>query len=286
MERPTALVTGASSGIGAATAAHLARLGFTVLAGVRRHEDEDAVRATRVVPLNLDITDPEAVSGAVRVVDRIAGGRLAGLVNNAGIAVVGPVEALTLADWRRQLEVNLLGHIAVTTALLPALLRARGRVINISSLCGRLALPLLGPYSASKSGLDAFTDTLRREVGMYGVTVVSVHPGAVATSIWDKSRSDGEARRHTVPPVVWHRYAGAIRVTRRWTASAARGGRSSDSVAAVVGRALTVGRPRTRYVVGGTARLQLAFTRVLPDRLTDLIIARWLRAIDQVGHRA
>jgi len=273
----TVLVTGASTGIGAATAAHLARLGFTVLAGVRRTEDAERIRAPKILPVRLDVTDEATVFEAARLVDRVADGGLAGLVNNAGIAVIGPVEALALSDWRRQIEVNLLGNIAVTTALLPALLRSRGRIINISSICGRIALPLLGPYTASKFGLESFSDTLRREVGRHGVRVVCVEPGMIVTPMWDKGRADGDARLADLHSAIGHRYAGLIRAIQRLAESAC-GGLPATAVAKVVGRALTAARPRTRYIVGTTARGQMALARMLSDRIADAVVAGWLRA--------
>jgi NAD(P)-dependent dehydrogenase (short-subunit alcohol dehydrogenase family) len=181
---PLALVTGASSGIGRAIASHLSERGFTVLAGVRN--EPDAPPATE--PLRLDVTNPTDVAAAAQRV----GDRLDALVNNAGIAISGPVEAVPIAEWRRQIEVNLLGQVAVTQALLPALISARGRIVNMSSIGGRNALPLFAPYAASKFALEAMTDSLRREVAHLKVGVVSVEPGGIATPIWSKGLSDGD----------------------------------------------------------------------------------------------
>ena len=178
-----ALVTGASTGIGRACATHLAGLGFHVLAGVR----DPADAPDGLEPLLLDVTSESDVAAAAERV----GGELHALVNNAGIAISGPVEIVPVEEWRRLMEVNLLGQVAVTRALLPAILRARGRVVNMSSISGRVANPLFGPYAASKFALEAVSDALRREVGPHGVRVVSVEPGGIATPIWGK----GHGRR-------------------------------------------------------------------------------------------
>ena len=228
---PLALVTGTSTGIGRATALHLAARGFEVLAGVRRPEDAPS----GLEPVVLDVTSERDVAAAAERV----GGSLDALVNNAGIAVNGPVELVPGEEWRRQLEVNLIGQVAVTRALLPALLAARGRIVNVSSISGRAAWPLIGPYTASKFALEAFSNTLRREVGPQGVHVVSVEPGGIRTPVWDKSRE--------------------------------------EAVASVIGAALTARRPRARYVVGREAQVQALLARLLPDRAFDALVARALR---------
>ena len=176
------VVTGASTGMGAATARELARQGFHVLAGVRREADADAIRTAGVEPVILDITDAEQVAAlAARVGEDPR--TVHALVNNAGIQVNAPVEALPMAQWRRVFEVNLFGHVAVTQALLPALLRSKGRVINISSIGGKAAMPTYGAYAGAKFALEAVSDSLRREVAPLGVPVVVVEPGGVRTKM-------------------------------------------------------------------------------------------------------
>ena len=189
MTNGTVVVTGASTGIGAATCRHVAGLGFDVLAGVRREEDAALVESWsgRVRAQRLDVTEPDQVAALATAVTT-APGPLRALVNNAGIAVVGPVEALTVEDWRQQLEVNVLGQVAVTRTLLPRLIDARGRIVMMSSIGGLVAGPLFGPNSASKFAIEAFTDVLRREVGPLGVRVVAIEPGAIATPIWERGR--------------------------------------------------------------------------------------------------
>src|SRR5271165_6944437 len=173
-------VTGASTGMGAATAKELARRGFHVLAGVRRDVDADALRTEGIEPQILDITvDSDVAAIADRVARDPLGRPLRALVNNAGISVNAPVEVLPIAEWRNVFEVNLFGQVTMTQALLPALLRSAGTVVNISSVGGRVALPTYGAYAGSKFALEAVSDSLRREVGGLGVNVVVVGAGAV-----------------------------------------------------------------------------------------------------------
>jgi NAD(P)-dependent dehydrogenase (short-subunit alcohol dehydrogenase family) len=263
-----ALVTGASSGIGRACAQHLHGLGFEVLAGVR----DEADAPPGLEPVRLDITSEADVAAAA---DRV-GAELAVLVNNAGTAIMGPVEGVPLEDWRRQLEVNLIGQIAVTRALLPALVQGRGRIVNMSSIGGRVALPLFGPYAASKFALEAVTDALRREVAQHGVKVVSVEPGAIATPIWDKGLADAQQRLDAMPPDVPRRYERLIGAVRAAARNMGEEGLAPEEVAEAVGRAVTARRPRTRYVIGRQARVQAVLTRLLPDRAFDALIRRAL----------
>jgi len=263
---PLALVTGASSGIGRACATHLASRGFAVLAGVRNVADAPP----NTEPIRLDITRAEDIAAAAERV----GTSLHALVNNAGIAVNGPIEVVPVEDWRHQLEVNLVGQVAVTRALLPALLNARGRIVNMSSISGRNALPLLGPYAASKFALEAFNDSLRREVGPHGVKVACVEPGIIVTPVWAKSRATGEGLVDTMPADARRRYETMLNAVRGFAERAERDGLPPEAVAEVVGHAVTARRPRTRYVVGREARVRVALGRLLPDRAMDALIRR------------
>lgn len=271
----TVVVTGASTGIGAATCRHLAGLGFDVLAGVRREEDAALVESWsgRVRAQRLDVTEPDQVAALATAV-ATGPGPLRALVNNAGIAVVGPVEALTVEDWRQQLEVNVLGQVAVTRTLLPRLIDTRGRIVMMSSIGGLVAGPLFGPYSASKFAIEAFTDVLRREVGPLGVRVVAVEPGAIATPIWERGRLAGDDRWAGVEPDVQHRYARLVDAVHALADRGSRDGLPAEVVAEVVGRALTAQRPRTRYLVGRDAVAQAWLGRLLPDRLMDALVRR------------
>ena len=223
-----------------------------MLAGVRR--DEDALRLAadpsgQVEPIRLDVTSPEDVAAVAEAVERLPG-PLAGLVNNAGIAVAGPVELLSVEDWRRHFEVNVLGAVAVTKAMLPALRHAHGRVVNVSSVSGLVAGALFGPYSASKFALEAFTDTLRREMAPFGVRVAAVEPGPVATPIWAKSLAASEAGVADADPDVLARYDRMVDRVRAGAEHSSRHGVPPEQVAAVIASALTDRRPRSRYMVG------------------------------------
>jgi len=271
----TVVVTGASTGIGAATCRHLAGLGFDVLAGVRREEDAARVESwsVRVRAQRLDVTEPDQVAALATAV-ATAPSPLCALVNNAGIAVVGPVEALTVEDWRQQLEVNVLGQVSVTRTLLPRLINARGRIVMMSSIGGLVAGPLFGPYSASKFAIEALTDVLRQEVGPLGVRVVAIEPGAIATPIWERGRLAGDARWAGVEPEVQHRYVRLVDAVRALADQGSRDGLPAEDVALVVGRALTAQRPRTRYLVGRDAVTQAWLSRLLPDRAMDALVRR------------
>lgn len=266
------LVTGASTGIGLATVEELGRRGFRVLAGVRKEADAERVGALEgVEPVQLDVVDSDAIDA---VANRVRGETMAGLVNNAGIAVTGPIEAIPIDEWRRQLEVNLIGQVAVTKALLPAIITSRGRIVNVTSIGGRLAGPLYGPYSASKFGMEAVTDSLRHELRGLGVKVVAVEPGAVATPIWERGLATAERIMADMPDEVRERYGALIDSVRARAERSAREGIDPADVASVIARALTVRRPRARYAVGRDAQVGVVLSRLLPDRLLDAVTAR------------
>ena len=270
------VVTGASTGMGSATARTLAQRGFLVLAGVRRDRDADAIRADGIEPVRLDITEPEHVRALAARVAAGPGG-LRALVNNAGIQVNGPVEALPLEQWRRVFEVNLFGHVAVTQALLPALLRSRGRVVNISSIGGRAAMPTYGAYAGAKFALEAMSDALRREVAPFGVDVVVVEPGGVRTRIADRGIATATELAARMTPEQDRRYAGLVQAINTLMASSTASGLTADAAARVIARAVTARRPRTRYTAGRDAALLIRLTRVLSDRTLDRVIAATLR---------
>jgi len=276
--RGTVLVTGASTGIGEASARHLSGLGFDVVAGVRSEAAAARVREAGLEPVQLDVTDAASVAAAASFVEaRVGSLGLDGLVNNAGVAVSGPVELTPVEEWRRQLEVNLIGQVAVTQALLPALLRRGGRVVMMSSIGGRVAAPLFGPYSASKFGLEAVSDALRREVAELGVRVVVVEPGAIATPIWDKGIAVGDEIVAHGDPTARTRYERLIAKIRAAAEANARDGLPPSAVAEVIGEAMTAEKPRIRYLVGREAKVRAGLARVLPDRAFDALIARALR---------
>lgn len=275
-DRPTALVTGASSGIGLACALRLDRLGWQVLAGVRR--DEDARRLAGQAspwlrPVSLDITDAAAVAAAVELAAEVAGSAgLAGLVNNAGIVVAGALEYLPDEWLQRQLEVNVVGQLRVTRACLPLLRAGCGRIVFLGSMGGRIAGPFLGPYHASKFALEALTDSLRGELRPWGISVVIVEPGVVATPIWATSVAAVDRWLATLPAEAWARYGPVVGALRRRALRSGERGRSPEVVVDAIVHALTARRPRTRYVVGWDARLALLAAH-LPDRLRDRLLA-------------
>ncbi|MFB4289914.1 SDR family oxidoreductase [Nonomuraea sp. ATR24] len=269
-------MTGASTGIGAASARELARRGFHVLAGVRRDQDADALRAPGIEPVILDITRPGHIAGlAARVGSRA--GALRALVNNAAVSVNAPVEALPLEEWRRLFEVNLFGHVAVTQALLPALLRHSGRVVNVSSVGGKVAMATFGPYAGTKFALEAVSDALRRELAPQGVQVVVVEPGGIRTEMGERGIAATSRLAEAMAPELRDRYGPLVQAVIALTAAGTAGGTSAEDAARVIAKAVTAGKPRTRYTVGRDAALLTRLSRILPDRLLDRVAAAVLR---------
>lgn len=269
-------MTGASTGLGAAVARELARRGFHVLAGVRRDRDADAIRTTAIEPVILDITNAEQVEALVaRVADDSR--PLRALVNNAGIQVNAPVEALPMQQWRRVFEVNLFGHIALTQALLPALLRNRGRVINISSVGGKIAMATYGAYAGAKFALEAVSDALRREVAPLGVQVVVVEPGGVRTEMATRGIATANHLASQMTPEQDGRYGSLVQAINTLMASGTASGMTADAAAQVIAKAVTIRRPRTRYTIGRDAARVVCLARILPDRALDRVIAANLR---------
>jgi NAD(P)-dependent dehydrogenase (short-subunit alcohol dehydrogenase family) len=256
---------------------HLASLGFDVVAGVRRDEDVASVEALapeRITGVVLDVTDPRAPDAAR---DLAARGGLYGLVNNAGVTVQGPLETLTAEQLRAQLEVNLVGPVALTSALIPTLRESRGRVVNVSSIGGRMALPFVAPYHISKFGLEAFSDSLRMEVKPFGIEVSVIEPGSVKTEIWRKGEEEGRALIDALAPADRERYGRRLEGMLKTAQKTAARGVEPLAVAEAIAHALTAKRPQTRYLVGGDARLQATLKAVLPDRVMDAVVARLSR---------
>jgi NAD(P)-dependent dehydrogenase (short-subunit alcohol dehydrogenase family) len=237
-----------------------------VLAGIRRRGDAPA--GTEEVLL--DVTDEEQVRAVAGSVDE-----LHGLVNNAGIAVASPLEAIPLEELRRQLDVNVVGQVAVTQALLPQLRRARGRVVFIGSIAGRSSLPFLGPYAASKHALEAIADSLRVELLPWSILVSIVEPGTIATPIWTKGAATADDIQARVPAEILALYRDRVEAFRRAAAAAGRRGQSPDRVADAVEHALTARHSKTRYLVGRDAKIRAGFER-LPDRFRDRVYERVL----------
>lgn len=276
----TVVVTGASSGIGEACALHLQGLGFQVFAGVRKETDGERLRdasAGNVMPLSIDVTDQESIrTAAARVAEAVGDRGLAGLVNNAGVAISGPLEFIPIDELRRQLEVNLVGQVAVTQAFLALLRKARGRVVNVSSIGGRIALPFAGPYAASKFAIEAVSDSLRRELRPWGIEVSVIEPGSVATKIWEKGTAKARELTENLPPEGQELYGGAIENVQRLAAETAARGIPPEEVAKNVAHALTSPKPKTRYLVGRDAKMRARVAGLVSDRTFDRLVARAL----------
>jgi NAD(P)-dependent dehydrogenase (short-subunit alcohol dehydrogenase family) len=276
----TIVVTGASSGIGKACALQLDALGLRVFAGVRRELDGEALRreaSGKLTPILLDVTDTTSITAAVDCVTTAIGeSGLAGIVNNAGIAVAGPLELLPLSELRKQLEVNVIGQIAVTQAFLPLLRRGKGRVVMIGSLGGRIVTPYTGAYCASKFAMEALTDALRMELRPWHMHVSIIEPGFIATPIWEKSKEAANAMFDSLPGQADNLYSTIIPAVRERYFQAGKDGTPADEVARVIIQALTAARPKTRYIVGRGARLGTSVLERLPDKLRDALITWWL----------
>jgi NAD(P)-dependent dehydrogenase (short-subunit alcohol dehydrogenase family) len=274
---PTVLITGASTGIGRASALRLAAAGWTVLAGVRRAVDGEALSLAggeRLLAVELDVTDPVQIASAVERAGEIAPGGLDALVNNAGIGVGGPLELVSPEELRTQFEVNVFGQVAVTRALLGALRAARGRIVLVSSVGGRVSVPFNGPYSASKHALEAIGDALRGELHSSHIHVCIVEPGSVRTPIWDKARD--AAGRVQVPPELHDQYGQVPAAFEKVLNDTERRGVPPEHVAATIERALTARRPRARYLVGRDARAMVLARTLLPTPVFDRVIRRAL----------
>lgn len=278
MSKGHVLVTGASTGIGEACTRHLAYLGFNVFAGVRRETDAQRVKGPRIEPLRIDVTQQPSVDDAVEQLREAVGSSgLAGLVNNAGIAVAGPLEFVDVEDFRRQLDVNVVGVLRVTQALIDPIRQARGRIVNISSIGGRVAVPLVGPYNASKFALEGMSDALRRELRPWGIHVALIEPGAVATPIWEKGLEQADELTREAPPELEERYGEVMASIRRESEKNKTRGVPPQEVAEAVAHALTAGKPRTRYLIGRDAKIRAPMAAILPDRAMDALMGKALR---------
>jgi NAD(P)-dependent dehydrogenase (short-subunit alcohol dehydrogenase family) len=250
--------------------------GFKVYAGVRREEDAQALReaaSNRLTPLMLDVSDGGSIARARRQIAEQTDA-LAGLVNNAGVVVAGPLEALPMSELRDQFEVNVFGVLALTKAFLPHLRVGRGRIVNVSSINGRIVTPFAAAYGASKFALEGISDGLRMELSPWSIPVSVVQPGATATAIWSTSTQRALDNAGNFDPEMRDRYAGLVAAIERRGGQPPQHAIPPERVAAVIHRALTTRRPRTRYLVGTDARIAAVMAAVLPDRLKDRILTR------------
>lgn len=275
------VVTGASSGIGRAIVARIVAEGGLAFAGVRKLTDAESLArefADRVHPLIFDVTEETAVRAAASSVNaKLAGRTLFGLVNNAGVAVPGPLLELETSDVRRQFEINLLGIHSVTRAFAPLLGAApeasgpKGRIVMMSSVAGVLGQPFVGPYVASKHALEGYSDALRRELMLYGVDVIVIGPGAIATPIWAKGEQEADDARFAASP-----YKEPLQKIRAYFAEAGRNGLPPEDVGALVWRVLTEEKPKARYAIMNKPLLEGTLPRLLPKRVVDGIVAKRL----------
>lgn len=271
-------ITGASSGIGLATALRLRSVGFRVYAGVLPGEDIAALtqqNSEGIIVVPMDITRPESVSAAYDTVKRGVGETgLYGLFNNAGIALSGPLEFMPMEVLQNQFDVNVMGHVRVTQQFIPLLRPAKGRIVNTVSILGRVATAFGGPYSMSKFAMEGFTDALRQEMHQFDVNVVAIEPGTISTPIWKKARDNAEELMSELPPQAQQLYGKDYQVFVETTKRQQARGISPDEVAKAVTHAFTAPRPRTRYVVGSDAKLLNYARIILPDRLLDFMMRK------------
>jgi NAD(P)-dependent dehydrogenase (short-subunit alcohol dehydrogenase family) len=278
---PDVVITGASTGIGFAACQALIRRGFRVFGSVRAQADADRLTeqlGTNYVPLIFDVTDPDSVNlAAAAVKESLGKQRLFGLVNNAGIAILGPLAYLPLERFRLQIEINLLGVHTVTQAFLPLLgteptgVGEPGRVVNISSISGRLAMPFAGAYAASKFGLEGYSDSLRRELMLFGIRVILIEPRAVVTSIWD------QAERVVVQQFPNTPYDRPLRLFAEQARREAKTGLPPGKVGELIWRVLAIPRPRARYAIVPHRLIEWSIPRRLPTEFLDYCIAKFFR---------
>ena len=278
MTARTVVITGASRGIGAATALHLDRLGWRVFAGVRSDADAERLReqgSDRLTPIFLDVTDHGSIEAAVEVVGRDAPHEALAVVNNAAISSPGPLEFTPLDEFRSQIEVNLVGVLAMSQAFLP-LIRQAGdrRIVNVGSINGRVAWRYIGPYIASKHGLEGLSDTLRMELSRWNIHVSLIQPGAFATPMFQTSRERGREVAQQYPEQARQLYPGVVNAITDRPGRPPKYAPPPDRVSRVIERALTARRPRTRYLVGLDARVASLLRRLLPDRAMDWLMDR------------
>ena len=269
----TVVITGASTGIGRATAEHLCAKGWQVYAGIRRVEDGAELIAAddRIKPILLDVTNPEHVEAAVETVRQALGGhKLAGLVNNAGIANMGPLALQPLDQFKSHFDVNVFGLLRASQAFAPllgmdeTLSGPSGRIINITSVGGRLASPFLGAYTATKHAVESMTDSLRRELVIFGIDAIAVGPGAVRTPIWDKAETANSSNPYSNSP-----WAKPIEIFSQTMLEGGRTGLEPKVIAKTIETALTARKPKARYAPVPNKLTNFTLPMLLPKRFVD-----------------
>ena len=274
------LITGASKGIGKATALHLDTLGYHVFAGIRKESDADLLKTAgsdRLTPIMLDVIQPDSIKSAYNELSTITKtDGLFALINNAGVAVGAPMEFVPLEDLRWQLDVNVLGQVAVTQAFMPLLRQAqnpKARLIFISSISGKIVPPLMGPYSASKFAIEAITDAYRIELKKWGIEVVAIEPGRIDTPIWETSLERTAELEERLSAEALTLYSDEIEKTKKSARTASKQAVPASTVAEVIEKALTTSKPKTRYLVGPDAKIAGNLISKLPDKLKDRLFS-------------
>lgn len=274
------VITGASTGIGEACALRMDRHGWKVFAGVRKEADGEKLKteaSDTLTPIIIDVTDQPTINAAAEAVRAAVGDAgLDGLVNNAGVGYGGPLEFMDIEELRQQLEVNVIGQVAVTQAFMPLIRKAKGRIVNMGSIGGRMATPFIGPYNASKFAMEALTDSLRQELHPWGIQVSIVEPGSIATPIWEKSQKRVDEIKEEMPEEAMMLYGDTVDAIEKALYDFEQAGIPPDDVAKFVEHALSARTPKTRYVVGRDAQLQRVLAKWAPDRVRDSLVRRQL----------
>ncbi|MFN2594286.1 MAG: SDR family oxidoreductase [Actinomycetota bacterium] len=274
------VITGASSGIGRACALYRDRKGHRVFAGVRKEKDAESLRSEgtdRMSPVMVDVTDHDSITKAKDHIEaELAGQPLQGLVNNAGITISGPAEFVPIDEVRRQFEINLFGHMAMTQAFLPMLRASKGRIVNIGSIGGRNSLPFMSPYCASKFAMEAYSDSLRMELSAWDIQVSLIEPGSIATPLWEKGTGQANELIEDLPSEAHKLYGDAMDKAKVAAAKEEARAIPAEKVAEAIEHALTSRRPKTRYLVGWDARM-IKTIKNLPDRVVDRLILQQLK---------
>jgi NAD(P)-dependent dehydrogenase (short-subunit alcohol dehydrogenase family) len=272
--RELIVVTGTSTGIGNATTKELASQGFHVLAGVRREIDADAIRSTNIEPILLDITNETHIANLIKRIKEDSEKRpLRALVNNAAIEINTPVEVLPLSEWKRQFDVNFFGQVAMIQALLPELFKSCGTIVNISSIGGKAAMAGYGPYASTKFAMEGMSDALRRELEPFGVKVIVVLPGGVATPMSAQVRAKGERFTSEMTDEHRRRYGGLMHAMISQAESYIKNAVSAEKAGKIIAAIITNKRPRTRYFIGQDATMVRFMNWILSDRLLDKLVA-------------
>lgn len=270
----TVFITGTTTGIGLYTARHLHSLGWQVFAGVLPGEDTSTLTediSENLHLIEIDITKPEMIQLAKEAIAKKTN-KLDALVNNAGIPMAGPMEILPMADIRRTMEVNFFGHVAVTQAMIPMIREAKGRIVNVTSILGLLVATFTGAYSASKFAMEAFTDALRLELSPWGIQVSAIEPAVINTAIWGKIHEWNDMMLEELPSHAKELYMGKMKQSEQASLEQESTGVSPQMVAEKIAHALTAPKPKTRYLVGKSARLYDWIARFVPDRLRDRVM--------------